>query len=272
LVTSKATAKLGVSVEASGRARDGVCSGSMAWWWGETRAALDRGQSADSFFRAVGTWRGGGRRPGASLVRGGPGDNVSAILGDCTVPRLDQPPPGQRVVAAFAGRAWRQPSAHRQPQGPFRHGGVVDASWETGLRFRVDARQVSGRFGSYGTESNPAFGAESLTLQGSLAGLRPVGWPEASVREGYLRPLATLPLTGISGAVRPAAAASGSSAALLICSFPAATAGQARPVDGDRPTATVDRFSLAGRHAFASGRALLARQDRRDPACLCSRT
>jgi hypothetical protein len=90
--------------------------------------------------------------------------------------------------------------------------GVVDANWETGLRYQVDVRQVSGRFGTHGTEAKPAFGAESLSLQGSLVGLRPVGWPEASVREGYVRPLPTLPLTGISGAVRPVAAAKGSPA------------------------------------------------------------
>jgi hypothetical protein len=214
LVTSKATAKLGVSVEAQ-RARAG---------WGVLRlygVVVGRNQgpllTVDSLqipFSAL--WGRGvvvADGPAASLVRGGPGDNVSAILG-----RLHGAPPGPAPARA---------SASSLPSLVVRGGslqladnrkglsvtvGVVDASWETGLRFRVDARQVSGRFGSYGTESNPAFGAESLTLQGSLAGLRPVGWPEASVREGYLRPLATLPLTGISGAVRPAAAASGSSA------------------------------------------------------------
>jgi len=112
--------------------------------------------------------------PAASLVRGGPGDNVSAILG-----RLHGAPPGPAPARA---------SASSLPSLVVRGGslqltdnrkglsvtvGVVDASWETGLRFRVDARQVSGRFGSYGTESNPAFGAESLTLQGSLAGPAP---------------------------------------------------------------------------------------------------
>ena len=87
-------------------------------------AALDRGQSADSFFRAVGTWRGGGRRPGrqpgARWPRGQRQRDSRAIA---RCPAWTSPRPGQRVVAAFAGRAWRQPSAHRQPQGPFRHGG-----------------------------------------------------------------------------------------------------------------------------------------------------
>jgi hypothetical protein len=198
--------------------------------------------------------------PVATLVRGGPGDNVSAILA--------------RLHGGPAGSATANPSASSLPSLLIRGGslvltdnlkglavtaGVVDASWETGLRYQVEARQLSGRFGNHGTESKPAFGADSLTLQGSLAGLRPVGWPEASVREGYVRPLATLPLTGINGAIRPVAPGKGSPARALDLflsgSYGGAkralwtATGQLRPSDDSRAvdgtlSLRAERFSL----------------------------
>jgi len=137
LVTSKATAKLGVSVEAQ-RARAG---------WGVLRlygVVVGRNQgpllTVDSLqipFSAL--WGRGvvvADGPAASLVRGGPGDNVSAILG-----RLHGAPPGPAPARA---------SASSLPSLVVRGGslqltdnrkglsvtvGVVDASWETGLRF-----------------------------------------------------------------------------------------------------------------------------------------
>jgi Transglycosylase len=217
LVTSKAAAKLGVSVEAQ-RARAG---------WGVLRlygvvVGRDKGPllTVDSLeipFSAM--WRRGvvvADGPVATLVRGGRGDNVSAILA--------------RLRSGPAGSATANPSASSLPSLLVRGGslvltdnqkglavtaGVVDANLETGLRYQIEARQVSGRFGTHGTETNPAFGADSLTLQGTLAGRRPVGWPEVSVREGYVRPLATLPLTGINGAIRPVAPGKGSPARAL---------------------------------------------------------
>ena len=214
LVTSKAAAKLGVSVEVQ-RARAG---------WGVLRLygvvvgreqgpllTVDRVAIPFSALWGRGVVEADG--PAANLVRGGPGDNVSAILG--------------RLHGAAAGPVTVKAGVSSLPSLAVRGGslqltdnrkglsvtvGVADARWETGLRYQVEVRQVSGRLGTHGTETNPAFGAESLTLQGSLLGLRPVGWPEATVREGYVRPLETLPLTGISGAVRPVAAAKGSPA------------------------------------------------------------
>ena len=213
LVTSKAAAKLGVSVEAQ-RARAG---------WGVLRlygvvVGKDKGPllTADSleipFYALWGRGAVLADGPVAKLVRGGPGDNVSAILG-----RLHGASPGPTVkssTSALPSLLVRNGSLQLTDN---RRGlsvtvGVVDGSWETGLRYHVEARQVSGRFGTHGSETNPAFGADSVTLEGTLAGLRPVGWPQASVREGYVRPLATLPLTGINGAIRPVAAAKGSPA------------------------------------------------------------
>jgi len=213
LVATKAANKLGVSVEVQ-RARAG---------WGVLRLygvvvgrnqgpllTVDRLEIPFSALWGRGAVVADG--PVANLVRGGPADNVSAILG-----RLRGGSRGPVAVKASASPPSLVVRGGSLQLTDRRKGlsvavGVVDGSWETGLRYHVDARQVSGRFGTHGSETNPAFGAESLTLEGTLAGLRPVGWPEASVREGYLRPLATLPLTGISGAVRPVAAAKGSPA------------------------------------------------------------
>jgi hypothetical protein len=261
LVTSKAAAKLGVPVEAQ-RARAG---------WGVLRlygvvVGKDKGPllTADSLeipFSAM--WGRGvvvADGPVVNLVRGGPGDNVSAILG--------------RFRGGSAGSATVNGGASSLPSLLVRGGslgltdnqkglaiavGVVDASWETGLRYQVEARQVSGRFGNHGTETKPGFGADTLTLRGSLVGLRPIGWPEASVREGYVRPLATLPLTGINGAIRPVATAKGSLARALDLFFSGSyggakralwtATGQLRPADDSRAvdgtlSLRAERFSL----------------------------
>ncbi len=214
LVTSKAAAKLGVSVEVQ-RARAG---------WGVLRLyglvvgreqgpllTVDRVAIPFSALWGRGVVEADG--PAANLVRGGPGDNVSAILGRLHGTAAG-PVPGKAGSSSLPSLVVRGGSLQLTDS---RKGlsvtvGVVDARWDTGLRYQAEVRQVSGRFGTHGTETNPAFGAESLTLQGSLMGLRPVGWPEAAVREGYVRPLETLPLTGISGAVRPVTAAQGSPA------------------------------------------------------------
>ena len=219
LVTSKAAAKLGVSVEAQ-RARAG---------WGGIRLygvvigrdkgpimTVDRLEIPYSALWGRGVVMVDG--PAANLVRGGAGDNVSTLLA-----RLRGASPA--ATAAVTGKA----SAPSLPSLTVRGGslhltdnlkglaltvGVMDANWETGRRYQVDARQISGRFGTHSAESDPMFGADSLTLEGTLSGMRPSGWPEASVREGFVRPLATLPLTGISGVVRPLAPGKGPAGAL----------------------------------------------------------
>jgi Membrane carboxypeptidase (penicillin-binding protein) len=261
LVATKAAAKLGVSVEVQ-RARAG---------WGVLRLygvvvgrdqgpllTLDRLEIPFSALWGRGVVVADG--PVANLVRGGPGDNVSAVLG-----RLRGAPAGPAAVKAgvsslpslVARNGSLQFTDNRK--GLSVTVGVVDATWETGLRYQVELRQVSGRFGTHGTATNPAFGAEKLTLQGSLVGLRPVGWPEAAVNEGYLRPLATLPLTGISGAVRPAAAAKGSPARAFDLFFSGSyggakralwtATGQLRPLSDSRAvegtlSLRAERFSL----------------------------
>ena len=207
LVTTKAAAKLGVSVEAE-RARAG---------WGVIRLSgvvvgRDKGPllTVDNLeipFAAL--WGGGvvvADAPAAIVVRGGPEDNISPILarwrGPSTGPASASASPVKLPVLLVRGGRVHLTDNRRALSVTV---GVVDANWETGRHYQVEARQVSGRFGNYGTESVPGFGAEGLTLEGSLQGLRPSGWPQASVREGFVRPLATLPLTGINGAMRPAA-------------------------------------------------------------------
>jgi len=86
--------------------------------------------------------------PAASLVRGGPGDTRPArFSGDCTVPRLDQAP--ARASASSLPR-WSFVVAAAIQLTDNRKGlsvtvGVVGRELrKPGLRFRVDARQVSG--------------------------------------------------------------------------------------------------------------------------------
>ncbi len=213
LVTSKTSAKLGVPVEVE-RTRAG---------WGGLRlhgvvVGRDKGPllTVDRLeipFSAM--WGKGevvAEAPAAQVERGGRMDNVSGILA-----RL-------RTGSGGAGAGASKPSTGSQPTLVVRNGslrltdhikglslavGVVNGTWQAGQQYQIEARQISGRLGSVGSDKEPGFGAQSLTLQGKLAGMRPVDWPEASVREGFVRPLATLPLTGISGAIRTVDAGKG---------------------------------------------------------------
>lgn len=208
IVTSKAAAKLGLPVSAQ-KARAG---------WGVLRLQGVTVGSPDTPVLTVegleipfaALWGGGTfvlTEPRVSIQMGGDGDNVSALLA-----RL-------RTGSATPGAVTAKPS--RRPTVVVREGGlrlrdlkrglaitvgVFDATWEPDRHFQMDARQVSGRFGAQSAEE-PNFGAAGLTVEGDLQGMRPAGWPELTVHEGFVRPLATLPLTGISGAIKPVAGA-----------------------------------------------------------------
>ncbi len=209
IVTSKAAAKLGVPVSAE-RARAG---------WGVLRlhgvtvgaadAPLLSAESVEIPFAAL--WGSGTlvvTAPRVAIQVGGPADNLSAILA--------------RLRAPSAGGGSAKAKTRHWPAVVVREGdlrlndlerglsltiGVLDATWEADKHFQVDARQVSGRLGQQAADSEPNFGAAGLTVEGDLQGLRPSGWPELAVREGFVRPLSTLPLTGISGAVKPVSVA-----------------------------------------------------------------
>ena len=77
----------------------------------------------------------------------------------------------------------------------------LDALVEPKRRFRVSLGKVEGTWGKVGEE--PAFGAESIVAEGALEGMRPSSLVELAVKEGHVLPLPTLPLTGITGSLRP---------------------------------------------------------------------
>jgi hypothetical protein len=210
LVTSKTAAKLGVPVTVE-RTRAGW--GVLRLYGvvvGQDKAPLLTVERLEIPFSAL--WGKGevvAETPAARLERGGRADNVSPILG-----RL-RGGSGNAAGAAKTGASSSAPALVIRNgslqvidniKGLFLDVGVANGTWEPGKGYQIEARQISGRLGSIGTEKDPGFGAQSVTVQGMLAGMRPSDWPEASVREGFVRPLATLPLTGINGAIRPAAA------------------------------------------------------------------
>jgi hypothetical protein len=211
IVTSKATAKLGLPVSAE-KARAG---------WGVLRLQGVTVGSPDAPLLTVdgleipfaALWGGGTfvvTAPRASIQLGGEGDNISATLarlrgGSAAAgpAKVLQPPRRSTVVVREGSVRLRD-----EKRGLAVMLGVFDATWEPDKRFQVDAHQVSGRFGTQGQGvDEPNFGAAGLTVEGELHGLRPTGWPELTVHEGFIRPLTTLPLTGISGAVKPVSAA-----------------------------------------------------------------
>jgi hypothetical protein len=79
--------------------------------------------------------------------------------------------------------------------------GRFDAIWEQSRRFIVLGSEVDGKLGRM--DNAPTFGADSVTLEGPLQGMRPHGFPEISVKEGRVQFLPNLPLTGITGSLRP---------------------------------------------------------------------
>ncbi len=203
LVTSKLASKLGIPVEYS-KARAG--------WGGLHLSGLVLGPrarplltiaKADISFAAA--WGSGTvvlDSPHADIRRGGEADNASVLLD-----RLRKP--------SVRGNGDKQAS---YPVVIVRHGtlrlqdnksdlsvtvGSFDATWEPSRRFSIAAVAVGGTLGSHSSENAPSFGADAVTIEGPLAGMRPHGFPQISVKEGQVRLLPTLPLTGITGSLRP---------------------------------------------------------------------
>ena len=139
--------------------------------------------------------------PYAELRRGGPDDNLSALLDRLRRPSgrragADQPASYPTVVVKQGSLALEDAKSNL-----FLTVASFDATWEPSRRFSIGAAGVDGKLGS--GESAPSFGAEELTVEGPLKGLRPHGFPQLSVKEGRVQALANLPLTGITGSLRP---------------------------------------------------------------------
>ncbi len=202
LVTSKLSTKLGVPVH---------CRLVRAGWSALHVADLTVGRKGEElltipkaeipFSAAWGsgtiTWQ----SPRIDIRRGVPGDNVSTL-----VARLHR--------AASQQRGFEQPASYpaiviRQGSLMIQDGksdlslavGRFDATWKPSRTFSVTAHDVAGNLGT--DDDSPSFGAQSVAVAGPLSGMRPHGFPEISVKEGHVRLLRNLPLTGITGRLRP---------------------------------------------------------------------
>ncbi len=203
LVTSKLAAKLGVPVE-YGKARAGWgalhISGLVL---GPKASPLLTIAKADISFAVA--WGSGTvvlDSLHADIRRGGAADNASVLLERLRKPSVRGGSSKQAsypVVVVHHGTLSLQDSKSNLSLTV----GAFDATWEPSRRFSIAAVTVGGTLGSHGGENAPSFAAESVTIEGPLAGMRPHGFPEISVKEGQVRLLPTLPLTGITGSLRP---------------------------------------------------------------------
>jgi Transglycosylase len=162
--------------------------------------------------------------------RGGPHDNVSALLA-----RLERGPGAGRAAGGRGGRALPRvvvrgaaallddAKAGRQMKV-----GRIDADLTAGGKMTVHARQIDGQMRLRGTDSDPTFGAAAIDVEGALVGGRPVLYPEVRITDGFVRPLPTLPLTGITGTLRPAAPASAGAAPAVVIELAGSYGGARR--------------------------------------------
>jgi hypothetical protein len=203
LVSSKLAARLGVEVSYA-KSRAGW--GSLDLWnltIGPKSQPLLTIAKAEVSFRAA--WGSGTLTlisPRAEIRRGGAGDNTAALLA-----RLRKP-------SARRSGSGDKPTSY--PTVLVKRGSLLiedaksdliltvadfEATWEHSRRFTVSATEVDGKLGK--GDGAPSFGAEAMTVEGPLAGMRPHGFPQITVKEGRVQFLPNLPLTGIAGSLRP---------------------------------------------------------------------
>ena len=201
LVSSKLSAKLGVEVKYR-KARAGW--NSLKIWnltiGPKARPLLAIAKAEVSFSAAWGSGTLTLVSPRVDVQRGGPEDNTSALLGKLRKPSVrasgDKPASYPRVeVKQGSLRIEDTKSDLNLAVASF------DAVWESSRRFAVTATGVDGSLGQH--ENAPSFGAEAVTIEGPLEGMRPHGFPQISVQEGRVQFLPNLPLTGIAGSLRP---------------------------------------------------------------------
>ena len=203
LVTSKLAAKLGIPVE-YGKARAGLGALHIsALVLGPKASPIVSIANAEISFAAA--WGSGTvtlDSPRIDLRRGGKTDNISAVLDRLRKPSARSSgakPTSYPVLAVRRGSMAIQDTKSDLSLLV----GNFDATWEPSRRFSITATGVDGKLGARGNENAPSFGADAVTIEGPLAGMRPHGFPQISVKEGQVRLLPTLPLTGITGSLRP---------------------------------------------------------------------
>ena len=178
----------------------------------EGRAPLATVARVDVPFSAV--WGGGAVklvRPIFEVDRGGPQDNVSAVLAKLEARRARKPaggaePGGGKGSASGLPAVVIEEGMVRVEDGIGMRSlriEAFDARIEPNERLVFDARRISGRVRLSGSENDPVFGAARLEIDGRLEGLSPALYPTVKVDKGYVTLLPTLPLTGITGTLRP---------------------------------------------------------------------
>jgi hypothetical protein len=165
-------------------------------------------------------WGGGTvvvRRPRVEIIRGGPHDNIDAILTRLRGKGGASPGKG--------GGSSRKLPAVKVEEGSVQVIdaakaaivviGTVNAHVIPGTSLKVELREIAGRVRLRGGDNDPSFGAEAIEIEGAMEGLKPALYPQVRITEGFVKPLATLPMTGITGMFRPGSRKSGSGAVPL---------------------------------------------------------
>jgi hypothetical protein len=252
LVTSKLSAKLGMPVEyAKARAGWGVLH-LYGLTLGAESAPLVAMASVEISLAAA--WGSGTitlRSPQINIRRGGDGDNTSALLArlrKSSSRGSGEKPMSYPVVIVRQGKL-RVADARA---GLVATVGSFDATWEPSRRFAISAVTVEGRLGTQGSEAAPGFGAESVAIEGPLTGMRPHGFPQISVKEGHVQPLPHLPLTGITGSLRPTQAGGDAVDILFSGSYAGAKRSLWTATGSVKPT--VDWSSVDGQVALRAER------------------
>jgi hypothetical protein len=141
-------------------------------------------------------------KPKIQIRRNGKDDNISSLLDRLRKPSLRGS--GTETASTYPGLQIKEGhlSFKDQSTGISMKIEKLDGIWEPRHRFQLTTTEIVGLWDGE-NESDPAFGAESVSVEGALSGMRPSSISEFSVKEGHLRPLATLPLTGITGTLKP---------------------------------------------------------------------
>jgi hypothetical protein len=163
--------------------------------------------------------------PRLEVHRGGAHDNVTALL-DRLSARDRTERTGKGPAPAPSGGAGRRLPrvlvngarmlVEDVPAGRSVTVARLDADVTPNGKIRLQLREIDGRMRLRGSPSDPTFGAASVDVDGMLVGLRPVLYPIVHISEGYIRPLPTLPLTGITGTLEPGTARKPGAAPALV--------------------------------------------------------
>jgi hypothetical protein len=153
-------------------------------------------------------------------VRGGPEDNVSALLehlrGRPGAAKVEPGGPAAPEEGAKPPEAAAAPA--RLPDIEIERGALdarddkthlsvhiasFDGELRPGQRLGFRLRGVRGLLALGGEGAGPQFGADELDLQSPLEGMHPTGVPSLRVAGGEASPLPSLALTGIAGVIAP---------------------------------------------------------------------